>query len=229
MGQEYQLLSGVGGESMPALPTNPYVVGPPVAGEVGFFGRQDILSAVEETLRAAPRTSVILYGQRRIGKTSLLLQLERQLPSPPFFPIYIDLAGQALLPTGQTLYYLAVTAATKAGMGAPPPAEAFSRNPATFHESFLPALYQALDRERRPVFLLDEFEPVNLPLADLPEDAAVRGLSGYLHNLLLSQTESDFIFTAGRRMDELSSVPEASFQADLVRLIPVLAPDEARA
>src|SRR5262245_12239671 len=213
---------------MPAASPNPYIVAPPVAGD-HFFGRQELLQAVEETLRTAARNSAILYGQRRIGKTSLLLQLEQQLPSPPFFPVYVDLAGQALLPTGQVLHHLAVTAAAKAGLPAPPPAAEFNRNPAFFHERFLPALYEALGGDRRPVFLLDEFEPVELPLADLPEEIAARSLSDYLYNLLLSQTESDFIFTAGRRMDELSSVPEARFQADLVRLIPVLPPEEARA
>ena len=68
---------------MPA-PANPYIIEPPIGGDSGFFGREEIIADVERVLRYPPHTSVILYGQRRSGKTSLLLQLEYRLPDPPF-------------------------------------------------------------------------------------------------------------------------------------------------
>ena len=61
---------------MASTPRNPYLAGPPVTNQAGFFGREDILQDVEATLRDVTHNSVILYGQRRVGKTSLLLQLE---------------------------------------------------------------------------------------------------------------------------------------------------------
>jgi hypothetical protein len=62
-------------------PLNPYVAGSVLDGEEGFFGREDILRLVEDELRSPHQNAVVLYGQRRIGKTSILLQLERRLPS----------------------------------------------------------------------------------------------------------------------------------------------------
>jgi len=209
-------------------PQNPYIAGPPIGGKTGFFGRKDILSAVEQTLRYPTNNSVILYGQRKTGKTSLLLQLERQLPSPPFFTIYFDLEGKGMLPVGQVLFEMAAAAAVKAGM-TPPQQKTFKNNPDTFHEQFLPGLYQTLGHRLQPVFLLDEFHPLNIPEIDLPETTAIRNLDTYLLSLLSSQTHTDFIFAAGRRIKELSDVVQSSYKADLSLFIPVLAPAQSRA
>jgi phosphate transport system substrate-binding protein len=208
--------------------SNPYVVGPPLDSEVGFFGREDIIQDVERALRYPNHNSVILYGQRRIGKTSLLLQLERHLPAPPFFSVYFDLAGQELVPVSQVLYQMAAAAAQKATM-LPPSPEDFRDNPAAFHEIFLPALYQALGSERQPVFLLDEFNILSQPEQDLPETAAIRGLDEYLYNLLSHQSYTDFVFAAGRRMEELSAVVQSNFKPDLVRFVSVLNREQGRA
>jgi hypothetical protein len=52
--------------------TNPYIIGDPVLGE-RFVGRDDILRQLEELwfINTSPQ-SVILYGHRRMGKTSIL-------------------------------------------------------------------------------------------------------------------------------------------------------------
>ena len=76
-------------------PVNPYVAGPPVQGGRGFFGRQDTLDWIVRGLRNPVTNSLVLFGQRRIGKTTLLLQLERTLPTDAFLPIYFDLQDQA--------------------------------------------------------------------------------------------------------------------------------------
>jgi hypothetical protein len=129
---------------MPAgPPPNPYIIDQPLENDTAFFGREDIIQEVERTLRYPNHVSVILAGQRQIGKTSLLLALARRLPAPPFFSVYFDLADKALIPVGQVLYEIAVTAAQKGGMSPPLPDD-FENNPDTFHKSFLPALYQAI-------------------------------------------------------------------------------------
>lgn len=212
---------------MPA-PATPYITGPPVGGESGFFGRNDIIQDVERVLRYPTHNSVILYGQRRTGKTSLLLQLERRLPSPPFFTIYVDLLDKTMLSVSTVLHQMAAAAAEKAGMPPPVPTT-FEDNPAAFHEGFLPALYQKLGMQLQPIFLLDEFETVDIPETDLPESSAIRNLDTYLYRLLATQTHTDFIFAAGRRMKELSDVEQSTFQPDLRRFVSMLSPDDARA
>lgn len=81
---------------------NPYVVGKPLtsASETLYVGRRDIFAWIEENLigKTQPHT-LILYGQRRMGKTSTLYQLIegklgqpiREYPGYPIFPVYIDL------------------------------------------------------------------------------------------------------------------------------------------
>jgi len=74
---------------------NPYICGPPVQNEDMFFGRQDIL---HEILQIVHNNNIIIYGERRIGKTTLLYQLAQRLrkledPVYAFFPAFINLQG----------------------------------------------------------------------------------------------------------------------------------------
>ncbi|MFO5491192.1 MAG: ATP-binding protein, partial [Cuspidothrix sp.] len=51
---------------------NPYVIGDPVMGNL-FIGREDIIRRLEELwLRGIQLQSVVIYGHRRMGKTSIL-------------------------------------------------------------------------------------------------------------------------------------------------------------
>ena len=59
---------------------NPYIVGDPVMGQ-DFYGREAII----ETICERRDKAVHVMGMRRIGKTSLLRQLESQLPG-----IFVD-------------------------------------------------------------------------------------------------------------------------------------------
>lgn len=61
---------------------SPYVRGSPLgANEEVFVGRLDVMKRIEQVLMSPNSASILLYGQRRMGKTSLLLNLERILPS----------------------------------------------------------------------------------------------------------------------------------------------------
>ncbi len=76
---------------------NPYSVGPPITDSHRFFGRQAELSRI---LGAVAHNHFLITGERRIGKTSLLRQLERHLRDWPsddphyrFWPVYFTLQG----------------------------------------------------------------------------------------------------------------------------------------
>jgi tetratricopeptide (TPR) repeat protein len=74
---------------------NPYAAGAPIFDEKMFFGREELLRRILQTI---PNNSIALYGERRIGKTSLQHQLRKRLealddPTYRFFPVYIDLEG----------------------------------------------------------------------------------------------------------------------------------------
>ncbi len=76
---------------------NPFVSGEPVRREDMFFGRYDLLRRIVDTLH---NNSIMIHGERRIGKTTLLYQLAARLreiedPNFWFIPLYIDLEGTA--------------------------------------------------------------------------------------------------------------------------------------
>jgi len=74
---------------------NPYIAGSPIRDDKMFFGRQQLL---ERILRTLPNNSLMVFGPRRLGKTSLQYQLQRRLqaqqhPDYHFAPVFIDLQG----------------------------------------------------------------------------------------------------------------------------------------
>ena len=74
---------------------NPYIAGAPVLNTEMFFGREQLIERILQTIH---NNSLLLYGERRIGKTSLQHHLRRRLqqlddPDYEFFPVYVDLQG----------------------------------------------------------------------------------------------------------------------------------------
>jgi tetratricopeptide (TPR) repeat protein len=74
---------------------NPYIAGAPVLDDNLFYGREIL---IERILQTVHNNSLLLHGERRIGKTSLQHHLKRRLealddPDFSFFPVYIDLQG----------------------------------------------------------------------------------------------------------------------------------------
>jgi tetratricopeptide (TPR) repeat protein len=74
---------------------NPYVAGAPVLDQKLFFGRDQLMERILQTIH---NNSLLLYGERRIGKTSLQHHIRRRLleiedPDYDFYPVYIDLQG----------------------------------------------------------------------------------------------------------------------------------------
>jgi hypothetical protein len=59
------------------IPNN-YVVGRPISDGMMFFGRADELDRIGQQLQEPGNELIILAGQRRVGKTSLLYQIKRR-------------------------------------------------------------------------------------------------------------------------------------------------------
>ena len=200
-----------------AQPVNPYV-----AGARGFFGRQDTLDWVARGLRNPVTNSLVLFGQRRIGKTTLLLQLRRTLPADAFLPIYFDLQDQAARPLGQVLVDLADIVAEQVGLEPPDP-KVFDDRGLFFIRTFLPQAYAVLGKNHRLVFLLDEFNVLDEATAEeLPATAAGQSLVRFMRRVMTKDHRPAFVFAVGRRIDDLALDFTATFKASLVREVWVL-------
>ena len=72
---------------------NPYIIGVPLTAHQSIFvGRTAISARIEYLLLDQQQPPLLLYGQRRMGKTSLLNNLGRLLPSH-LMPLFVDLQG----------------------------------------------------------------------------------------------------------------------------------------
>jgi tetratricopeptide (TPR) repeat protein len=201
---------------------NPYVAGAPVRGPGNFFGRRAILDWITQELGNKDVNALVLVGPRRIGKTTLLLQLEQALPREAFLPVYFDLQDQATRPMAQVLAELADTVAHAAGLPAPDP-DSFDDKGLFFQRAFSRELYHALGEQSRPVFLLDEFDVMDrVSSLELPETAASRALFPFLRRTMSRDRRPAFVFAIGRRAEDLSIDFNTTFRTSLVRELWVL-------
>ena len=84
---------------------NPYVSGEPVRRDDMFYARRELVQRIVNTLH---NNSIMIHGERRIGKTTLLFQLMVALREVDdadywFAPIYVDLEGT---PQGAFFHFL---------------------------------------------------------------------------------------------------------------------------
>jgi HEAT repeat protein len=143
---------------------NPYLPGKPLEpGSPMFFGRTQLLRFLKSALRGASQGNVVvLTGQRRIGKTSLLKQLEAVL-GEDCFPIFIDvqglLADTVALFHYQLAYHTFKSLHRRGVVRELPEAEAFARSPDLLYDQLVEVAEEADDR--RFVIMLDEFDDLH--------------------------------------------------------------------
>ena len=211
-------------------PVNPYVTDAPLQKDQGFFGQQNILGWVARELRDPAPSTLVLLGQRAIGKTSILRQLERALPDDLFLPVYFDLHGLAARPLGQVLAGMAGVLAERVGLQLPG-SNLFDDQGHFFGRIFLPRLCTvALRENRRFVFLIDEFDTLDeTTQTALPEAAAIKALLPFLQQMRMVCLPLAFVFAAGRRASDFEPGLPAAFGTSLVREVVGLDWDSAEA
>jgi CRP-like cAMP-binding protein len=143
---------------------NPYVAGNPVAGDL-FVGREDILHHLSELWNneEAQSPSVVLYGHRRMGKTSILHNLSKVI-GPQMVIINFNMQRVGLVRnTGELLYNLALAMYDSLSLdqqeklGEPDETQFIQRNPYTIFDRFLKQ-FNRIRAGRRFIITVDEFE-----------------------------------------------------------------------
>jgi hypothetical protein len=186
---------------------NPYYTGRPLPeGSPLFFGREDIFAFIAGNIGGASSANVlVLIGQRRCGKTSLLRQLPLRLDKR-YVPIYIDGQQLGIDPgMGRLFYGLSDTIASSlapAGIEvAVPTREEFESAPSqVFEQEFLARVQSALG-ERRLLLAFDEFEEIEARVRDGNVD---RTIFPFLRHLMQHSEKLAFIFVGIHKLEELS-------------------------
>lgn len=212
-------------------PVNPYIAGNPITGAEMFFGRADVFAFIEQALIGKHRDNVIvLYGQRRTGKTSALYQMPRRL-GPRYVSIFVDLHGLALEGLESFLWELANSIARglrrEYRIELPPLArDSFRANPRhAFENEFLPRVWAALG-DRHLLLMLDE-------AIRLQEQVQARKLEPetftYLRYLMQHYERLNFLFALGEGLESMTKEYASLFSVGLYKKISFLERDAALA
>jgi outer membrane protein assembly factor BamB len=215
----------------PTRPVNPYIAGSPVTGTEMFFGREDVFSFVRRNLTGRHRdTPIVLYGQRRTGKTSVLYQMHRHL-DPRYRCIFIDLHGLNLNRMENLLWGLA--ASIRRGLQrdhqlnvAIPDRATFSANPhAAFETAFLDAVWSILGEDHL-VLMIDEVVRLH---EEVQAGRLEREVFDYLRYLMQHFERLNFVFSLGSGVEEMKKDYAFLFGVALYHRISFLEPMAARA
>ena len=149
---------------------SPYITGNPLTLEQEIFtGRDDIGLRIEQLLLDHRRPPLLLYGQRRMGKTSLLNNIRKLLPNT-IIPMFVDLQGAPSSASDHAgfLYNLAremEKSAKKQGLTLPSlTREVLKSDPFTYFYEWLDKVEQALE-QNTALLALDEFEALDNAIA----------------------------------------------------------------
>jgi hypothetical protein len=202
-----QALKDVPRDAGPVLIKNLYIFGTPIPPEQEgvFVGREDLFAKIRENLDATHKPTLVLHGQRRTGKTSVLLQLPNRLPAD-HIPVYVDL--QATAPVdglNRFLYTLAREAVRQADdkrrMALPPvDMEDFDRRGTHAFYEWLDLTHQRLDG-RLLLFTLDEFEKIEQAIDQGRMEVAV--LDVLRHLIQHHSTWLVLLFAGVRMLEEM--------------------------
>ncbi len=208
------------GQAAPTQPVrNPYIIGDPVPGN-RLIGRDDVLRRLEELwYGSASPPSVVIFGHRRMGKTSILRNLDGRLGSQ-IHVAYINLLLLGDLRNGVADLFLkladsiAETLQHKHALAPPIDDAAFERRPELAFERYLKQVGAMLN-EQRLIIALDEFEQLEEWITNerLPNDI-LKTLRGYIQ----MDERIAFAFAGLHTLEEMSS---DYFQPFFASVIPV--------
>jgi formylglycine-generating enzyme required for sulfatase activity len=208
---------------------NPYIAGAPVTETRMFFGREDVFDWIQNSLSGRYADHIlVIHGQRRVGKTSVLKQLGNRLPEK-YIPVFFDLQGRTHTTLDRFLWWLAretVRVLKQArNIELPlPNREDFARDPDYFETTFLPSLKPALGHHNL-LFTFDEFD--NLEESEIKEELA-RPLIDYLRRLI-GREDMNFIFSigsSGRKLENMQASYTEFFKSALYKKISFLTEEQ---
>lgn len=187
---------------------NPYVVGTPIRTSDMFYGRQEDLNWISDQLARSGNVMVVLYGARRVGKTSLLHQINSERTTARILPFFFD--TQQLVPeinSNSDFYHVL----TRDMLFQIPEKLPGFKAPFIAADRFTPQTFRNLleflrdaEPEKKPVLLFDEMENLEYKLArgDLTSDILL-----FLAGLLDSNIPISFVIT-GSNMLEAKKLPD---------------------
>lgn len=212
---------------------NPYTSGTPIRDTKMFYGRRNDIETLTKKLSSVTANKVVvLSGQRRMGKTSLVYQLANNLEKGKQLPVLIDLQRLAAVQNtsqffmGLAQYICEEALRRKQLILLAPQSAAFNDNPTASFDAFLAETLRTLHDEKL-VFMLDEFETLQEKINNGPLNLDVLH---YLRSQMQHREGLNFLLVG---TPNIRNVTEPSwsvfFNIALQHSLNKLKPDEADA
>ena len=193
---------------------NPHVVGDPVQGEL-FIGREDIVSRLEELWVVGHQLqSVVLYGHRRMGKTSILKNTANCLGSEVKVA-YVNLLNLGNISQGIGEMLMAISDEIARTVNIPAPDDEGLLNlPYRTFERYLKQVEVNLEGTGL-IIALDEFEQIEKLIVDRKIEP---DCMGFLRGLVQMSSKIAFIFAGLHTLEEMT---EDYFHPFFSSIIPI--------
>jgi hypothetical protein len=209
-----RIAKDVGEISITKPVVNPYVVGPPVEGEL-FVGREDVMRQLEELwVRGSQLQSVVIYGHRRMGKTSILRNVASFVEAGVQVA-YVNLLEVGDAPQGVVEVLMAICDAISEVMQIPPPSnEDLLSLPQPTFRRYLTQVEGELGTKGL-IVALDEFEQIEklIEAGKIPVD-----FMGYLRGLAHKSSKIAFALAGLHTLEEMTA---DYFQPFFASVIPI--------
>lgn len=210
---------------------SPYIIGVPLTEKQEIFtGRTDVSARIEQLLLDRRQPPLLLYGQRRVGKTSLLNNLGRLLPTR-ILPLFVDLQGPASRAQDEAgfLYNIAramgKSAQQQRGVSLPElTREQIEPDPFTRFEEWLDAVEEVLG-DNLALLMFDEFEVLERVLEKERFDEEV--VLGMMRHLIQHRPRFKVLLSGSHTLEEFQRWSSYLINVQVIH-IGYLHEDEAR-
>lgn len=183
---------------------NPFTTGSPTNPD-NFFGRVGILNEIYKFLDNPNQSTFLINGQRRIGKTSFLRKIQKEVDTKGFQPVYFDLQNNSENTLPEILHKLMQAINVELKQKNEFNIKEFEKDYDIFENKFLK---NVLLKHKHIVLLFDEFDVLG-DRKFIAEDEKTKHLAyvrfvPYLQELIEKKLPLKFIFAIGRTLDDLA-------------------------
>ncbi len=211
------------------IKANPYIYGRPVMNKEMFFGREDVFEFLRRHLIGAYQDNVImLYGQRRTGKTSILYQiLNNHRLGNNYVPVLISLEGLGDAETNAQVFW---TVANEIAMQLHtdiPKQEKFDALNNYFRYQFLGENVRPLLNGRKLLLMIDEYVKLEV-CVDNPHTKVNPTIFLQFRHLMQHYDWISFIWVGSHNLKELKSEYWKEFTNSIYHTISFLDPKSAK-
>lgn len=181
---------------------NPYIAGNPVRSREMFFGREDEFRFIARALEDGRKTAlIVLFGERRSGKSSILYQILNRRLGEAFLPFFIDTQIMAGVAGDAEFFSRIIADFSKQLLNGGLPAERYlaMMKDGTATNVFREFLQDLKSRvaDRALLVLIDEYENLEVKIK---EGSLSRHVLQFFAGLLEADLVS-FVFTGSQTME----------------------------